>query len=190
LARKNGLGRPVVAGAVGVGIGLVLGNRLVKTYDWRTEWFVPAPLPTVYEALASRSAVRQWWPSMQLVDDSGGDELRAGSRVDFSVQQAPEVARLAPPFVIHCVYTDVEPERRLREVVTGNLTGVLETLFDEVPDGTRVTFNWYVRVTNPVLNLLGYVAEPVYRHSHDTVMSEGEEGLRRYCAKRVGTHPG
>jgi hypothetical protein len=116
LARKNGLGRQVVAGAVGVGIGLVLGNRLVKTYDWRTEWFVPAPLPTVYEALTSRSAVRQWWPSMQLVDEGGGDELWAGSRVDFSVQQAPEVARLAPPFVIHCVYTDVEPERRLREV--------------------------------------------------------------------------
>jgi uncharacterized protein YndB with AHSA1/START domain len=190
LSRKNGLGRPVVAGAVGVGIGLVLGNRLVKTYDWRTEWFVPAPLPIVYEALTARSAVRQWWTSMQLVDDSGGDGLRAGSRVDFSVQQAPEVARLAPPFVIHCVYTDVEPERRLREVVTGDLTGVLETLLDEVPDGTRVTFNWYVRVTNPVLNLLGYVAERVYRHSHDTVMDEGEEGLRRYCAKRVGSQTG
>jgi len=185
LARKNGLGRPVVAGAVGVGIGLVLGNRLVKTYDWRTEWFIPAPVPVVYEALTSRSAVRQWWPSMQLVDDSGEDALRVGSSVDFSVRQAPEVARLAPPFVIHCVYTDVERERRLREVVTGDLTGVLETLFDGVPDGTRVTFNWYVRVTNPVLNLLGYVAERVYRHSHDSVMGKGEEGLRRYCARQA-----
>ena len=177
-------------GLICAGAGLLAGNRLVKTYDWRTEWFVPAPLPTVYEALTSRSALRQWWPSMQVVGESGGDELRAGTRVDFSVQQAPEVARLAPPFVIHCVYTDVEPERRLREVVTGDLTGVLETLLDEVPDGTRVTFNWYVRVTNPVLNLLGYVAERVYRHSHDTVMSEGEEGLRRYCAKRVGSQTG
>jgi hypothetical protein len=90
-----------------------------------------------------------------------------------------------PPFVIHCVYTDVERERRLREVVTGDLTGVLETLFDGVPDGTRVTFNWYVRVTNPVLNLLGYVAERVYRHSHDSVMGKGEEGLRRYCARQA-----
>jgi hypothetical protein len=57
-----------------------------------------------------------------------------------------------------------------------------ETLFEEVPAGTRVTFLWYVRVTNPALNLLGYVAERVYRHSHDSVMSDGEEGLRRYCA--------
>jgi len=56
LTRKNGLGRPVVAGAVGVGIGLVLGDRLVKTYDWCTEWFIPALLPVVYGTLTSRSA--------------------------------------------------------------------------------------------------------------------------------------
>jgi hypothetical protein len=99
------------------------------------------------------------------------------------VHQAPEVARLAPPFRIYCLYTDVEPESRLREIVTGDLTGVLETLFrEEVQEGTRVAFNWYVRVTNPALNLLGYVAERVYRHSHDTVMNEGESGLRKYCA--------
>jgi uncharacterized protein YndB with AHSA1/START domain len=175
-----------VAGAVGLGIGVLLGSRLVKTYDWRTEWSIPAPLPIVYEAMTSRSAVREWWAPMELVDDGGGDELRAGSTVDFSVKQAPTVARLAPPFKIHCLYTDVEPERRLREVVTGDLTGVLETLFDEIPDGTRVTFNWYVRVTNPALNLLGYVAARVYRHSHDSVMREGEDGLRRYCARQTG----
>ncbi len=91
---------------------LLLGGRLVKTYDWRTEWSILAPVPAVYEAMTSRSAVRQWWSSMELVDDGGGDVLRAGSSVDFRVHQAPEVARLAPPFRIHCVYTDVEPERR------------------------------------------------------------------------------
>jgi uncharacterized protein YndB with AHSA1/START domain len=172
---------------VGVGLGLLLGGRLVKTYDWRTEWFIPAPLPVVYEAMTSRTALREWWPSMQLVDDGGGDdELRVGSTVDFSVKQAAAVARLAPPFEVHCLYTDVEPERRLRQIVTGDLTGVLESLFDELPDGTRVTFDWYVRVTNPALNLLGYVAGRVYRHSHDSVMREGEDGLRRYCARQTG----
>jgi uncharacterized protein YndB with AHSA1/START domain len=182
--KSREVGRPGVAGVVGVGIGLLLGGRLVKTYDWRTRWFIPAPLPVVYEALTSRSAVREWWPPMELADDSGGDELRAGSTVDFRVHQAPEVARLAPPFEIRCLYTDVEPERRLREVVSGDLSGVLETLFEEVPTGTRVTFLWYVRVTKPALNLLGYFAERVYRHSHDSVMREGEAGLRQYCARQ------
>jgi uncharacterized protein YndB with AHSA1/START domain len=163
-----------------------LGARMVKTYDWRTQWSIPAALPIVYEAMTSRTAVRQWWPPMELVDDDGGDKLRVGSTVSFRVRQAPEVARLAPPFRIHCIYTDVEPERRLREVVSGDLSGVLETLFEEAPDGTgtHVTFNWYVRVTNPVLNLLGYFAQGVYRHSHDSVMKAGESGLRNYCGRQ------
>jgi uncharacterized protein YndB with AHSA1/START domain len=183
--------RLLSAGLIGIGAGMLLGARLIKTYDWRTEWFIPAPLPVVYEAMTSRSAVRRWWPSMELVDDSEEDELLVGSTVSFQVHQAPEVARLAPPFRIYCVYTDVEPERRLREVVTGDLSGVLETLFlfERGPNGagTRVAFNWYVRVTNPVLNLLGYVAGRVYRHSHDSVMKEGESGLREYCRRQSGT---
>ncbi|MGH3148306.1 MAG: SRPBCC domain-containing protein, partial [Rubrobacter sp.] len=155
----------------------------VKTYDWRTEWTIPAPLPVVYEAMTSREAVREWWPAMELVDDGDGDELKVGSRVSFKVHQAPEVARVAPPFRIHCVYTDVEPGRRLREVVTGDLAGVLETLFGEEADGTRVTFNWYVRLTNPLLNVLGYAIEDVYRHSHDSVMMAGESGLGDFCTR-------
>ena len=183
-ARKNRLWHLGATGALGAGVGLLIGGRLVKTYDWRTEWSIPVPLPIVYEAMTSRSALLRWWPSMQPVGDALDGELRAGSRIDFSVHQAPEVAPLAPPFRIHCLYTDVEPERRLREVVTGDLSGVLETFFGQDPNGTttRVTFNWYVRVTNPALNLLGYVAERAYRHSHESVMREGEEGLRRYCA--------
>ena len=174
-----------VAFTAGATAGMLLGARMVKTYDWRTVWSIPASLPVVYEAMTSRSAVRRWWPPMELVDDDGGDRLRAGSTVSFRVHQAPEVARLAPPFRIHCLYTDVESERRLREVVSGDLSGVLETLFEEAPDGsgTRVTFNWYVRVTTPALNLLGHVAYRVYRHSHDSVMNAGESGLRDYCVR-------
>jgi uncharacterized protein YndB with AHSA1/START domain len=172
-----------VAGLLGALGGIWLGYRSVKIYDWRTEWTIPAPLPIVYEAMTSREAVREWWPDMELVDDSEGD-LSVGSAVSFHVHQAPEIARLAPPFQIHCLYTDVEPESRLRETVDGDLSGVLETLFHEQDDGTRITFSWYVRVTNPALNLLGYVAERMYRHSHDRVMGSGERGLSEYCLRR------
>ena len=183
--RESGLARLGAAGAIGAGVGLLVGARAVKTYDWRTQWSIPAPLAVVYEAMTSREAIKEWWPSMELVDDSGEGELRVGSSVSFRVHQAPEVARLAPPFRIHCLYTDVEPERRLREVVTGDLSGVLEVLFreDRQGSGTLVTFEGYVRVTNPALNLLGYLIGRVYRHSHDTVMTEGESGLSDYCAR-------
>jgi uncharacterized protein YndB with AHSA1/START domain len=184
--RNAGIAHLRVAGAIGAGAGLMMGSHMVSTYDWRTEWFIPAPLPVVYGAMTSREALRRWWPVMELVDEGGKDELGAGSSVSFLVHQAPEIARLAPPFRIRCVYTDVEPERMLREVVTGDLSGVLLTLFREYPDGsgTRVTFNWYVRVTNPMLNALAYLIERVYRHSHESVMRAGEVGLSEYCATR------
>jgi hypothetical protein len=57
-----------------------------------------------------------------------------GSTVSFRVHQAPEVARFAPPFRTHCLYTDVESEKRLRETVNGDLSGVLETLFHDLVD--------------------------------------------------------
>ena len=182
--RGPGLRRLLFAAAGALG-GIWIGSRSVKIYDWRTEWTIPAPLPVVYDAMTSRDAVREWWPDMEIVDDSGG-ELTVGSTVSFQVHQAPEVARLAPPFRIHCLYSDVEPQTRLRETVEGDLAGVLETLFDEYHDGTRVIFSWYVRVTNPILNLLGYVAEGMYRHSHDHVMESGERGLSEYCLRLAG----
>ena len=162
--KSSSINRLVTAFLIGAGAGLLMGSRTVKTYVWRTEWLIHAPLPIVYEAMTSRSAVRLWWSSIELVDGAVEDALRVDSTVSFSVHQAPEVARLTPPSSIHCVYTDVEPESRLREVVTGDLSGVLEILFrkDSTGKGTRVTFNWYVGVTNPALNLLGYVAERVY----------------------------
>ena len=49
---------------------------------------------------------------------------------------------------------------------------MLETLLreDSAGEDTRVTFNWYVRVTNPALNLFAYVAERVYRHRATTAL--------------------
>jgi uncharacterized protein YndB with AHSA1/START domain len=180
--RGSGLGSHLFAAAGALG-GIWIGSRSVKIYDWRTEWSIPAPMPVVYRAMTSRAAVREWWPAMELVDDGKDEDIQVGSTVSFRVHQAPEVARLAPPFQIHCLYTDVERESRLRETVKGDLSGVLETLFEEQDDGTHITFTWYVRVTNPALNLLGYAAESMYRHSHDHVMESGEKGLSEYCLR-------
>ena len=57
---SSNLTRLGAASAVGAGVGLLVGSRMVKTYDWRTEWLIPAPLPIVYEAMTPREALRQW----------------------------------------------------------------------------------------------------------------------------------
>jgi hypothetical protein len=69
-----------------------------------------------------RSAVRQWWPPMELVDDGGGERLRMGSTVSFRVhQEAPEVARLAPPFRIHRLSTHGRRGARARRLCARSL---------------------------------------------------------------------
>ncbi len=171
-----------VGGAVGAVIG---GGRLVRTYDWSTDWNVDAPPAETFAVLTTPEEQRHWWPSMRVrsVEPIPGNP--DGRIIVYAVQQAPRVARLAPPFIIRCVTAEMERERRWRTVVTGDLVGVLETLlYPRADGGTRISFRWYVRVPNPVFNLLGFFAEPVFRASHDHVMTEGEAGLRRYLAER------
>jgi uncharacterized protein YndB with AHSA1/START domain len=160
--------------------------KLIKVYDWRTTWVIPAPREDVYRVFIDAEAERTWWPSMEILETSPGD-LVEGSRSIIRVHQAPSVRRLAPPFRLESVFTHVEPNRRLRQIVTGDLVGALEIHFEDLADGgTQVTFDWYVRMGNPVLNLLGYVLTPVYAKSHDGVMREGEAGLRAYMAAKGG----
>jgi hypothetical protein len=168
--------------AAGVGVGIVIGGGLgPRVYDWTTEWNIDAPLADVY-AVMSR-AENTFWPSMEVARILPDALATDGRAIHYRVRQADSVARFAPPFHIVSRMTEIESLRRWRQVVTGDLAGVLETHFFSQPDGgTRVTFHWYVRVTNPLFNLAGYFAEPVFRASHDHVMREGEAGLRRHFA--------
>jgi uncharacterized protein YndB with AHSA1/START domain len=174
-----------VGGAVGAVIG---GGRLVRTYDWSTDWQVDAPPAEVFAVLTTPEEQHNWWPSMQVRSVAKLPDNPDGRVIVYAVRQASSVARLAPPFIIHCVTAEVERERRWRTVVTGDLVGVLETLmYPRADGGTRISFRWYVRVSKPIFNLLGFFAEPFFRASHDHVMTEGEGGLRRYLAVRGAT---
>ncbi len=174
--------RPLALAALGFGAGAIFGGgKLVRVYDWQTEWTIDAPLSTVYKVLTTPEEQDKWWPSMRVYRVTPLADIPDGRMIEYRVQQARSVARLIPPFKITGVTADIEKEHRLRTVVTGDLVGVLETLLYSRPDGgTRIVYHWYVRVHNPVLNILGFVFEPMFRASHDHVMKEGEAGLQRY----------
>jgi len=179
--------RPLSLAALGFGVGAIFGGgKLVSVYDWETEWNIDAPLSTVYNLLTTPEEQDKWWPSMQVYSVTPLEGIPDGRTIEYRVQQAQSVARLVPPFKITSVTADIEKERRLRTVVTGDLVGVLETLLYSRPDGgTRIVYHWYVRVHNPVLNALGFVFTPMFQASHDHVMKEGEAGLQRYCTQKV-----
>lgn len=172
---------------IGFGAGAVFGGgKLVRDYDWQTEWMIDAPLSFVYKALTTPEEQGKWWPSMKVAHVAPLPDSSDGRIIEYRVQQAQSVARLVPPFKITGVTADIERERRLRTVVTGDLVGVLETLlYSRADGGTRIIYDWYVRVHNPVLNVLGFVFTPMFRASHDHVMKQGEAGLQRYCAANL-----
>ena len=179
--------RSLALATLGLGAGVIFGGgKLVRVYDWQTEWNIDAPLSTVYKVLTAPEEQDKWWPSMRVYRVTPLADVPDGRTIEYRVQQAQSVARLVPPFKIIGVTADIEKERRLRTVVTGDLVGVLETLLYSRPDGgTRIVYHWYVRVHNPVLNALGFVFTPMFQASHDHVMKEGEAGLQRYCTQKV-----
>jgi hypothetical protein len=185
--KKTNWIRPLTLAALGFGVGAIFGGgKLVRVYDWETEWNIDAPLSTVYKVLTTPEEQDKWWPSMQVYRVTPLEGNPDRRMIEYRVQQAQSVARLVPPFKITSVTADIEKERRLRSVVTGDLVGVLESLFYSRPDGgTRIVYHWYVRVQNPMLNALGFMFTPMFRASHDHVMQEGEAGLRRYCAENL-----
>lgn len=180
----------LLAAAGGLIVGAWVGSSLVRVYDWTSEWTLDAPRDDVYRVMTTEDTEQRWWPSMvveRIVPIAGSSGY---SVVTYRVLQAPNVRRLAPPFRIHVATTDTERGRRTRAAVTGDLAGVLETLYFDRPDGgTRVVFYWYVRVTNPLLNAVGYFIEPIYRASHDHVMREGESGLQSLLRERLEGRP-
>ena len=179
--------RPLTCAAIGLGVGAVLGGgKLVRTYDWHTEWTIDAPLATVYSVMTKPEEQHKWWPSMRVARVEPIAGIPDGRTIEYRVQQAASVARLVRPFKIISVTRDIEKERRLRSVVSGDLVGVLETLLYARPQGgTSIVFHWYVRVPNPVLNLLGFLFASMFKASHDHVMQEGETGLQRYCKTQL-----
>ena len=174
---------------LGLIIGLVVGgSRVVRTYDWDTEWNIDAPLADVYRVMTTPQEQQHWWPSMQVAQTIARPDDLPGGTVVYHVKQAQSVAHFVRPFVITSVTEDVEPERRTRSVVSGDLIGVLETLFAARPDGgTQIRYHWYVRVRNPIFNVAGFFVAPIFRASHDHVMDEGEAGLNRYLRELATT---
>src|ERR1700693_5790658 len=101
--------RPLTFAAIGLGVGAVLGGgKLVRVYDWQTEWMVDAPLSTVYSVMTKPEEQHQWWPSLHVARVEPIAGVPDGRTIEYRVQQAASVARLVPPFKIISVTSDIE----------------------------------------------------------------------------------
>ena len=88
--------RPLAWAALGFGAGAIFGGgKLVRVYDWQTEWMIDAPLSLVYDVLTTPEEQAKWWPSMKVHRVTPLADISDGRIIEYHVQQAQSVARLA-----------------------------------------------------------------------------------------------
>lgn len=57
--------RPLALAALSFGAGAIFGGgKLVREYDWQTEWLIDAPLSPIYQVLTTPEEQKKWWPSV------------------------------------------------------------------------------------------------------------------------------
>jgi hypothetical protein len=155
-------------------------NGLVQTvpvsphfYVFRSEWIVPAPVPTVFDTLAALDKYPQWWPQVRstrpLDDDTCEIEVR--SRLPYSLRMTAHHSRRDARAGV------------LEARLTGDLLGQSRWTLTPTPDGagTVLVFGEEVEVTRPLLRRL-FFARPAFRANHSAMMRSGEHGLRRHLA--------
>lgn len=144
-------------------------------YHFVTRWRLPASPQTIYDLLKDPVAVSRWWPALYyrvtVVDP--GPEDGPGRTVDVE-------SKGFLPYTLRWSFRVTEVDRPNGYAIEawGELAGRGRWTFAADGDGwTAVTYDWQVRATKPLLQLLSPLLKPLFSANHDYVMRQGERGL-------------
>jgi hypothetical protein len=123
----------------------------------------------------------EWWRGVVRVSElDPGDEQQVGSRYGIAW-------RSRVPYELEFEFTvrRVDPPCRMAGDADGELRGSGVWRLYEQDGVTAVVYDWRVETTKAWMNLIGFVARPVFEHNHDLVMRWGGEGLARRLGVRL-----
>lgn len=147
----------------------------MKEYRFVDNWFIKAPIDTVYHYISDPRTYVQWWPSydnVRILKDvpfpyvGGQAELIVRSPFGYRLRLEVEVTEANPP-----VY--------LKTISRGQLAGTSIWEFSEENDTTHAVWTWIVRSDHPLLNRLEWLAKPIFAKSHVLASEKGHRGLKR-----------
>lgn len=145
----------------------------INIYRFRDTWFIAAPPPSVFDAVADLAGYPRWWP-----------DVRSVSRVDDDTAELVCRATLPYRLVLRMRRAEQDaPAGRLRVELTGDLEGSLAALVIGQPAGTRLDITQHVLARKPLLRHLAPMARPVFRANHALMMRRGHSGLRHFLTR-------
>jgi uncharacterized protein YndB with AHSA1/START domain len=146
-------------------------------------WDIATPLPAVWEAISQPEDWPRWWPyvaAVELLRAGDADGLGAVRRFEWHTR-LPYRIRLEVETVT------VERQRLLVARATGDAKGVGTWRLASDGAGTRLQYEWRIRLDRRWMRWLAPLAAPLYKWNHNGVMRAGAAGLARYLREAAGT---
>lgn len=151
-------------------------------YRLITVWHIEAPLAVVYAAVSAPLRWPEWWPDAQrVVEREAGAADGVGRRLQCTWQGRWLHYRLQ----FDLLTTRIQPPTLVEGEVKGDLEGFGRCLFSQQGAITTVRHEWHVRTTRHWMNLLAFIARPVFTHNHALAMRRGGEGLAALLGARL-----
>jgi hypothetical protein len=152
---------------------------VVSTYRFVSSWHVPGTPQDVWDAVVKRPQEwPSWWPAVKRAEVvEPGDDDGVGRRTRYLLR-APLGYRLA----VRTRIVEAVPPRLVVVEVVGQLAGSGRWELVPEPGGVRIDQLWAVTTGRWWMRLLGPVAAPAFRWSHDRAARRGEQGLARWLA--------
>ena len=140
-------------------------------YYFVSHWRVPATPQEIYDILKDPSTLPQWWPAGFL---SAEPHTFADGAQGVSVATQGWL-----PYVLRFTMRELanDPPGSLVIEAEGDLNG--RGIWTLMPDGdfTNVTYDWRVSVEKPFVKVMSPVLKPLFKSSHDWIMSKGEKSI-------------
>src|SRR5204863_3670122 len=137
----------------------------------------------VYRIIDRPSELVRWWPAVYLDvrELEPGDETGVGKVVEL-------LTKGWLPYTLRWRFRTVEkkPFERIVLEAQGDFEGRGVWTFEADGPCVRVTYDWRIRATKPLLRRLSFLLRPVFAANHRWAMARGEESLRLELARRRG----
>ena len=150
-------------------------------YHFVTEWRVTATVDEVKAVLGDGTALPRWWPSVYLAvrEVEPGGPGGVGRALDLHTKGWL-------PYTLRWTLHVTEPitDEGFALSATGDLEGVGRWTFEAQGPEVRITYDWRVMASKPLLRRLSWLLRPAIAANHRWAMERGEESLRLEVRRR------
>ena len=150
-------------------------------YHFITTWRVKSTCEEITDILGNALDLSRWWPSVYLEVK----ELEKGAPNGIG-----KVIGLYTkgwlPYTLRWQFrvTNINSPYGFQLEAWGDFVGRGIWTFEQENDDVKITYDWKIQATKPLLRYLSFIMKPIFSANHHWAMAKGEESLNLELARR------